>query len=179
RQGGACRHRGAASDGPARQDQGGKGPGRDHFGHNDPSIGALVADALEKVGGEGVISVEESKTTETSLDVVEGMKFDRGFLSLYFVTDAERMEAILEDAHILLCDHKISALNDLVPLLEQVAKSGRPLVIIAEDIEGDALATLIVNLRNRIAALAWIRAQACYVAKLRSCVAATSLAPNQ
>jgi chaperonin GroEL len=113
--------------------------------HNDPSIGELVADALEKVGGEGVISAEESKTTETSLDVVEGMKFDRGFLSPYFVSDAERMEAVLEDPFILLCDHKISALNDLVPLLEQVAKSGRPLLIIAEDIEGDALATLIVN----------------------------------
>jgi chaperonin GroEL len=113
--------------------------------HNDPSIGALVADALEKVGGEGVISVEESKTTETSLDVVEGMKFDRGFLSPYFITDAERMEAVLEDPLILLCDHKISALRDLVPLLEQAAKSGRPLLIVAEDIEGDALATLIVN----------------------------------
>ena len=113
--------------------------------HNDPAIGELVANALEKVGGEGVISVEESKTTETSLDVVEGMKFDRGFLSPYFVSDAERMEAVLEDPFILLCDQKISALNDLVPLLEQVAKSGRPLLIIAEDIEGDALATLIVN----------------------------------
>jgi chaperonin GroEL len=113
--------------------------------HNDPSIGALVADALEKVGGEGVISVEESKTTETTLDVVEGMKFDRGFLSPYFVTDADRMEAVLEDPFILLCDHKINALGDLVPLLEQIAKSGRPLLIIAEDIEGEALATLIVN----------------------------------
>ena len=113
--------------------------------HNDPSIGALVADAIEKVGGDGVISVEESKTTETSLDVVEGMKFDRGFLSPYFVTDADRMEAVLEDPSILLCDHKISALRDLVPLLEQMAKSGRPLLIVAEDIEGESLATLIVN----------------------------------
>jgi chaperonin GroEL len=113
--------------------------------HNDPAIGTLVADAMEKVGGEGVISVEESKTTETSLDVVEGMKFDRGFLSPYFVTDAERMEAVLEDPLILLCDHKISALSDLVPLLEEAAKSGRPLLIIAEDIDGDALATLVVN----------------------------------
>lgn len=113
--------------------------------HNDPSIGAFVADAFEKVGGEGVISVEESKTTETSLDVVEGMRFDRGFLSPYFVTDAERMEAVLEDPLILLSDHKISALRDLVPLLEEIAKSGRPLLIIAEDIEGEALATLIVN----------------------------------
>ena len=113
--------------------------------HNDQAIGELVADALERVGDEGVISVEESKTTETVLDVVEGMKFDRGFLSPYFVSDAERMEAVLEDPFILVCDQKISALNDLVPLLEQVAKSGRPLLIIAEDIEGDALATLIVN----------------------------------
>jgi len=113
--------------------------------HNDPSIGALVADALEKVGSEGVISVEESKTTETSLDVVEGMKFDRGFLSPYFVTDADRMEAVLEDPLILLCDHKMSALRDLIPLLEQIAKSAQPLLIIAEDIEGEALATLIVN----------------------------------
>jgi chaperonin GroEL len=113
--------------------------------HNDPLIGALVADAIEKVGGDGVISVEESKTTETTLDVVEGMKFDRGFISPYFVTDAERMEAVLEDPFVLLCDHKIGALRDLIPLLEQVAKSGRPLLIIAEDIEGEALATLIVN----------------------------------
>ena len=113
--------------------------------HNDPAIGALVADAIEKVGGDGVISVEESKTTETTLDVVEGMRFDRGFISPYFVTDAERMEAVLEDPFVLLCDHKIGALRDLIPLLEQVAKSSRPLLIVAEDIEGEALATLIVN----------------------------------
>ncbi|QWG11143.1 chaperonin GroEL [Bradyrhizobium sediminis] len=113
--------------------------------HNDPAIGDLVADAIEKVGGDGVISVEESKTTETTLDVVEGMKFDRGFISPYFVTDAERMEAVLEDPYVLLCDHKIGALRDLIPVLEQVAKSGRPLLIVAEDIEGEALATLIVN----------------------------------
>ena len=113
--------------------------------HNDPSIGGLVADAIEKVGSEGVISVEESKTTETTLDVVEGMKFDRGFISPYFVTDAERMEAVLEDPFVLLCDHKIGALRDLIPVLEQVAKSGRALLIVAEDIEGEALATLIVN----------------------------------
>ena len=113
--------------------------------HNDAAIGALVADAIEKVGGEGVISVEESKTTETTLDVVEGMKFDRGFISPYFVTDAERMEAVLEDPFVLLCDQKIGALPDLIPVLEQVAKSGRPLLIIAEDIEGEALATLVVN----------------------------------
>jgi chaperonin GroEL len=113
--------------------------------HNDPTVGELVADAMEKVGGEGVISVEESKTTETTLDVVEGMKFDRGFISPYFVTDAERMEAVLEDPFVLLCDHKIGALRDLIPVLEQVAKSGRPLLIVAEDIEGEALATLIDN----------------------------------
>ncbi len=113
--------------------------------HNDPAIGGLVADAIEKVGGDGVISVEESKTTETTLDVVEGLKFDRGFISPYFVTDAERMEAVLEDPFVLLCDHKIGALRDLIPVLEQVAKSGRPLLIVAEDIEGEALATLIVN----------------------------------
>ena len=113
--------------------------------HNDPTVGALVADAIEKVGGDGVISVEESKTTETTLDVVEGMRFDRGFISPYFVTDAERMEAVLEDPFVLLCDHKIGVLRDLIPLLEQVAKSSRPLLIVAEDIEGEALATLIVN----------------------------------
>ena len=113
--------------------------------HNDPAVGTLVADAIEKVGGDGVISVEESKTTETTLEVVEGMKFDRGFISPYFVTDAERMEAVLEDPFVLLCDNKIGALRDLIPLLEQVAKSGRPLLIVAEDIEGEALATLIVN----------------------------------
>ena len=113
--------------------------------HNDPAIGELVADAMEKVGGSGVISVQESKTTETVLEVVEGMQFDRGFLSPYFVTDAERMEAVLEDAFVLLCDRKISALRDMIPLLEQVAKSGRPLLVVAEDVDGEALATLIVN----------------------------------
>lgn len=113
--------------------------------HNDPYIGGLVADALEKVGGEGVISVEESKTTETVLDVVEGLKFDRGFLSPYFVTDADRMESVLEDPLILLCDQKVNALRDLVSLLEEIAKAGRPLLIVAEDIEGEGLATLIVN----------------------------------
>ncbi len=113
--------------------------------HNDAAIGELVADAMEKVGGEGVISVEESKTTETTLDVVEGMQFDRGFLSPYFVTDPERMEAVLDNALVLLSDRKISVLRDMIPLLEQVAKSGRPLLVVAEDVEGEALATLIVN----------------------------------
>ena len=113
--------------------------------HNDAAIGELVADAMEKVGGEGVISVEESKTTETVLEVVEGMQFDRGFLSPYFITDAERMEAVLEDPFILLSDRKIGVLRDMIPLLEQVAKSGQPLLVVAEDVEGEALATLIVN----------------------------------
>jgi len=113
--------------------------------HNSAEIGELVAQAMEKVGGEGVITVEESKTTETVLDVVEGMQFDRGFLSPYFVTDPEKMEAVLEDPHILICDRKVSFLKDLIPLLEQVAKAARPLLVVAEDIEGEALATLIVN----------------------------------
>jgi chaperonin GroEL len=113
--------------------------------HNDESIGELVADAMEKVGEEGVITVEESKTTETVLEVVEGMQFERGYLSPYFITDAEKLEAVLEDASILLTDRKINIMQDLIPLLEQVAKSGRPLLVVAEDIEGEALATLIVN----------------------------------
>jgi chaperonin GroEL len=113
--------------------------------HNDASIGELVAQAMEKVGGEGVITVEESKTTETALEVVEGMQFDRGYLSPYFVTDTENMEAVLEDAYILLTDRKINILKDLIPLLEQAAKSGRPILFVAEDIEREALATLIVN----------------------------------
>jgi chaperonin GroEL len=113
--------------------------------HNDAVIGNLVADAMERVGNEGVITVEESKTTETVLEVVEGMQFDRGYISPYFVSNPEKMEAVLEDALVLLCDKKITALNDLVPLLELVVKSSRPLLIIAEDVEGEALATLIVN----------------------------------
>jgi len=113
--------------------------------HNDPDIGKLVADAMEKVGGEGVITVEESKTTETVLEVVEGMQFDRGYTSPYFITDPEKMEAVLEDPYILLTDRKVNLLKDLIPLLEQVAKSGRPILFVAEDFEGEALATLIVN----------------------------------
>ena len=113
--------------------------------HNDAAIGELVADAMEKVGGEGVITVEEAKTTETVLEVVEGMQFDRGFLSPYFITDPEKMEAVLEDPVILICDRKIGSLKDLIPLLEQVAKAATPLLVIAEDVEGEALATLIVN----------------------------------
>jgi chaperonin GroEL len=113
--------------------------------HNDPVIGELVAEAMEKVGGDGVITVEESKTTETLLEVVEGMQFDRGYLSPYFVTDPEKMEATLEDAYVLLVDRKINLLKDIIPVLEQIAKTGKPIVIIAEDIEGEVLATLIVN----------------------------------
>jgi chaperonin GroEL len=113
--------------------------------HNDATIGELVADAMEKVGGDGVITVEESKTTETLLEVVEGMQFDRGYLSPYFITDVNAMEAVLEDAYVLICDRKLGMLKDIIPLLEQVAKSGRPILFIAEDIEGEALATLIVN----------------------------------
>ena len=113
--------------------------------HNDPPIGELVADAMDKVGNEGVITVEESKTTETTLEVVEGMQFDRGFLSPYFITNPEKMEAVLEDALILISDRKIASLQDLLPLLELVAKSARPLLVVAEDVEGEALATLIVN----------------------------------
>jgi chaperonin GroEL len=113
--------------------------------HNDPTIGELVADAMEKVGGDGVITVEESKTTETTLEVVEGMQFDRGYVSPYFITDPATMEAVHEDAYVLICDRKLSILKDIIPLLEQVAKSGRPILFIAEDIESEALATLIVN----------------------------------
>ncbi|HSE93607.1 MAG TPA: chaperonin GroEL [Methylomirabilota bacterium] len=113
--------------------------------HNDTSIGDLVADAMEKVGDEGVITVEEAKTTETQLEVVEGMQFDRGYLSPYFITDAEKMEAVLEDAHLLLSDRKIGVMKDLLPLLEQIARAGAPLLVVAEDVEGEALATLVVN----------------------------------
>lgn len=113
--------------------------------HNDQAIGELVADAMEKVGNDGVITVEESKTTETVLEVVEGMQFDRGFISPYFITNSERMESVLEDAHVLLCDRKLAVLKDMLPVLDEIVKSGRPLLLIAEDVEGDALATLIIN----------------------------------
>ena len=113
--------------------------------HNDATIGELVADAMEKVGDEGVITVEESKTTETVLEVVEGMQFDRGYTSPYFVTDPENMEAVLDEPYVLLTDRKVNLLKDLIPLLEQVAKSGRPILFVAEDFEGEALATLVVN----------------------------------
>ncbi len=113
--------------------------------HNDPTIGELVAEAMEKVGGEGVITVEESKTTETTLEVVEGMQFDRGYLSPYFVTNAEKMIAELEDPYILIHEKKLSGLQEMLPVLEAVVKSGRPLLIVAEDIESEVLATLVVN----------------------------------
>ena len=113
--------------------------------HNNQSIGDMVADAMEKVGNEGVITVEESKTTETQLEVVEGLQFDRGYLSPYFITDPEKMEAVLEDVLILLTDRKIGVMKDLLPILEQVARTGSAILIIAEDVEGEALATLVVN----------------------------------
>ncbi len=113
--------------------------------NNDSTIGTIIAEAMKKVGKDGVITVEESKTMETQLDVVEGMQFDRGYLSPYFVTDPDRMEAVLEDPYILIHEKKISAMKDLLPLLEQIARSGKPLIIIAEDVEGEALATLVVN----------------------------------
>jgi chaperonin GroEL len=113
--------------------------------NNDAEIGKLVADAIEKVGKDGVVTVEEAKGIETTLEVVEGMQFDRGYLSPYFVTDADTMEAVLENPYILIHDKKISAVKDLLPILEKVAQSGRSLLIIAEDVEGEALATLVVN----------------------------------
>jgi chaperonin GroEL len=115
------------------------------YANNDDTIGNIIALAMKQVGKDGVITVEESKTMETQLEVVEGMQFDRGYLSPYFVTDPERMEAVLENAYILIHEKKVSSMKDLLPLLEQIAKSSRPLVIIAEDVEGEALATLVVN----------------------------------
>src|SRR5690242_7758064 len=113
--------------------------------NNDATIGTIIAEAMDKVGKDGVITVEEAKTMETTLDVVEGMQFDRGYLSPYFVTDSDRMETVLEDALILIHEKKISNLKDLLPILERSAQSGQPLLIIAEDVEGEALATLVVN----------------------------------
>jgi chaperonin GroEL len=123
--------------------------------NNDKTIGNLIAEAMEKVGKDGVITVEEAKAMETTLDVVEGMQFDRGYLSPYFVTNAERMEVVLEDALVLVHEKKLSAMKDMLPLLEQVARAGQPLLIIAEDLEGEALATLVVNkLRGTLACCA-------------------------
>ncbi|MGH7323261.1 MAG: chaperonin GroEL, partial [Candidatus Rokuibacteriota bacterium] len=123
--------------------------------NNDKTIGNLIAEAMEKVGKDGVITVEESKSADTVLDVVEGMQFDRGYLSPYFVTDPERMEVVLENPVILIHEKKISSMKDLLPLLEQVARASRPLLIIAEDVDGEALATLVVNkLRGTLQAAA-------------------------
>lgn len=123
--------------------------------HNDSAMGELVADAMEKVGPEGAITVEEARTAETTLDVVEGMQFDHGYLSPYFVTHPEKMEAVLDDPYILLTEKKLGRMQDLLPLLEQIAKSGRPLLIIAEDVEGEVLATLVVNkLRGTLSCVA-------------------------
>src|SRR5205814_1529971 len=113
--------------------------------NSDETIGGIIAEAMEKVGKDGVITVEEAKSMETSLDVVEGMQLDRGYLSPYFVTDPERMEVVLENPLILIHEKKISSMKDLLPVLEQVARLGQPLLIVAEDVEGEALATLVVN----------------------------------
>src|SRR5216110_920461 len=113
--------------------------------NNDPEIGKIIAEAMEKVGKDGVITVEEAKGLETTLETVDGMQFDRGYLSPYFITDPEKMEAVLEDAYVLIHDKKVSTMKDLLPILEKVAQAGRPLLIIAEDVEGEALATLVVN----------------------------------
>src|SRR5690242_4407658 len=113
--------------------------------NNDKAVGSLIAEAMEKVGKDGVITVEEAKGMETTLDVVEGMQFDRGYLSPYFVTDPERMEVVLEDALVLIYEKKLGVMKDMLPLLEQVARAGKPLLVVAEDVEGEALATLVVN----------------------------------
>src|SRR5688572_11536269 len=113
--------------------------------NDDPLIGNLISDAMEKVGKDGVITVEEAKGLETTLETVDGMQFDRGYLSPYFVTDPERMEAVIEDGYILIHDKKVSSMKDLLPVLEKIAQQGKPLLIIAEDVEGEALATLVVN----------------------------------
>jgi chaperonin GroEL len=126
--------------------------------NNDAEIGALIADAMDKVGKDGVITVEEAKSLDTSLEVVEGLQFDRGYLSPYFVTDPERMEVVLEDASVLIHDKKISSIKDVLPILEKVAQTGRPLMIVAEDMDGEALATLVVNKLRGILNVAAVKA---------------------
>jgi chaperonin GroEL len=126
--------------------------------NNDETIGTIIAEAMDKVGKDGVITVEEAKTMETSLEIVEGMQFDRGYLSPYFVTDPERMEAVLEDPLILIHEKKISSLNDMLPVLERVVQSGQPLLVVAEDLEGEALATLVVNKLRGILKVAAVKA---------------------
>ena len=125
---------------------------------NDEEVGAMIANAMDKVGKEGVISLEEGKSMTTELEVTEGMRFDKGYISPYFATDMERMEAVMEEPYILLTDKKIALVQDLVPVLEQVARSGRPLVIIAEDIEKEALATLVVNRLRGVLNVAAVKA---------------------
>ncbi len=127
--------------------------------NTDKQVGSLIAEAMRKVGKDGVITVEESRTMETTLEVVEGMQFDRGYLSSYFVTDPARMECVLEDVHILIHEKKISSMKELLPLLEQTAKMGKPLLIIAEDVEGEALATLVVNKLQSNHRGAWYQAR--------------------
>ncbi len=126
--------------------------------NNDTEIGTIISDAMDKVGKEGIITVEDNKTIDTVLDYVEGMKFDRGFISPYFITNVEKMEAVLEDAYILITDKKISNMKEILPLLEQVAKSGKPFMIVAEDVDGEALATLVVNKVRSILKCAAIKA---------------------
>lgn len=126
--------------------------------HNDAQMGEIVADAMERVGGEGAVTVEESRTTETALEIAEGMQFDHGYISPYFVTSAEKMEAVLENAFVLLTDRKVSHMQDLLPLLEAIAKSGKALLIVAEDVDGDALATLVVNKLRGVLSCAAVKA---------------------
>ena len=126
--------------------------------HNDPAIGDLVAQAIARVGAEGAVTVEEAKGTETTMEVVEGLQFDQGYLSPYFVTDPEKMEAVLTDALVLICEGKIGKITDLLPLLEQIAKRGSPLLVVAEDVEGEALATLVVNRLRGVFATAAVKA---------------------
>jgi chaperonin GroEL len=126
--------------------------------HNDPAIGGMVADAIQRVGAEGAVTVEEAKGTETTLEVVEGLQFDRGYLSPYFITEPEKMRAVLDEPYILLYEKKIATVKDLLPLLEQVAKANVPLLVVAEEIEGEALATLVVNKLRGVLASAAVRA---------------------
>src|SRR2546427_1871607 len=129
--------------------------------NNDKEIGNLIAEAMDKVGKDGVITVEEAKGLETTLETVDGMQFDRGYLSPYFITDPEKMEAVLEDAYILIHDKKISSMKDLLPVLEKVAQAGKPLLIVAEDVEGEALATLVVNKRGGTLRVGGVKAAGC------------------
>src|SRR5207244_10915131 len=129
--------------------------------NTDALIGNLIAEEMEKDGKDGVITVEESKSAETALDVVEGMQFDRGYLSPYFVTDPERMECLLEDAYILIHEKKIGVMNDLLPLLEQVVRAGKPFLIVAEEGDGEALATLVVNKLRGTLQCAAVKAPGC------------------